>query len=126
MTDFRTRTLRILVAGALSLGVMGTASAAHALTPPAPQQIDEIANPIDPGHPTPTPPQGPGDLTNGEPDDDCHPLMASCDITSNPGDPDDGGSGGSGGSGGNGGSGGTDGGDPEVDDAVVARPTFTG
>jgi hypothetical protein len=115
MTDFRTRTLRILVAGALSLGVLGTASAAHALTPPAPQQIDEIANPIDPGHPTPTPPQGPGDLTNGEPDDDdCHPLMASCDITSNPGDPDDGGSGG------------TDGGDAEVDDAVVARPTFTG
>jgi hypothetical protein len=104
MTDFRTRTLRLLVAGALSFGVVGTASAAHALTPPAPQQIDEIANPTDPGDPTP--PQGPGDLTNGEDEDECHPLMASCDITSNPGDPGDD--------------------DAEVDDAVVANPTFTG
>ncbi len=113
MTDLRTRTLRLLVAGALSLGVVATASTtAHALTPPAPQQgIDVIANPEGPDDPTP--PQGPGDFTNGE-DDECPPLLASCDITSNPGDPgdDDGGDGGQP--------------DAEVDDAVVANPTFTG
>ncbi len=39
MTDLRTRTLRILFAGALGLGLVGgVATSAHALTPPAPQQ----------------------------------------------------------------------------------------
>jgi len=113
MTDLRTRTLRILLAGALGLGLVGgAANAASALTPPAPQQQGPgaIANPTGPTDPTP--PQGPGDLTNGEDEDDCHPLAFNCDITSNPG-------------------GGSDDdsdvdGDPEVDDSVVATPTFTG
>lgn len=109
MTDIRTRTLRILLAGALGLGIVGgAANAAHALTPPAPQQIDAIANPTDPGDPPR--PQGPGDFTNGENHDDCPPMLGSCDLAPNPGAGD----------------GGTDGGSPEVDGSVLATPTFTG
>jgi hypothetical protein len=106
MTDLRTRTLRILLAGALGLGLVGgVATSAHALTPPAPQQqVDEIGVP-EPDDPRP--PVGPGDLTNGE--DECHPLLASCDLAPNPGD-----------------GGGVDDGGAEVDDSVVATPTFTG
>ncbi len=108
MTDIRTRTLRILLAGAMSLGVLGTATAAHALTPPAPHQGGvEIAQP---GPDDPTPPAGPDDLTSPEPE--CNPILASCDLAPNPTVPDDGGSDGSDGS--------------DVDDAVVAHPTFTG
>jgi hypothetical protein len=108
MTDIRTRTLRILLAGAMSLGVLGTATAAHALTPPHQPDV-EIAQP---GPDDPTPPRGPDDLTAGEVD--CNPVLASCDLAPNPTDPGD--------------DGGSDGGgqDAEVDDAVVAHPTFTG
>lgn len=108
MTDLRTRTLRILFAGALGLGLVGgVATSAHALTPPAPQHQTEIANP-EPDDPRP--PVGPDDLTAADPD--CHPLLASCDLAPNPGDGGDGG--------------GVDGGGAAVDDSVVATPTFTG
>lgn len=110
MTDLRTRSLRFLVAGALGLGLVGgAANAAHAFTPPADGGIDElvvVTEPTDPKRP-----EGPGDLTTpDEPDDDCHPLLATCDLTSNPGDDDGDG----------------DDGGVEVDDSVVADPNFTG
>jgi|GEM_PF-1500270 len=146
MTTFRSRTIRILAATALTVGLAGTGTAAFASTPahnPAPGNIAlPQPGPVDPHgpgdiaipDPGPTPPQGPGDLTNGEPEPECPPQLASCDLAPNPGNPgdgtpddgsngtpDDGSDGGS-----NGGQAGTPGSGAEVDAPVAAHPTFTG
>ncbi|MCU0310823.1 MAG: hypothetical protein MUE36_07770 [Acidimicrobiales bacterium] len=111
MNTFRTRTARIALAAVLTLGIAGTGTAAHAAVPAFPQGPTDLVpggnGPDDPR------PEGPGDLTGTPDEPDCPPLLASCDITSDPGDAGDGGNGGNGG-------------EAQVDPAVVATPTFTG
>jgi hypothetical protein len=116
MYALRARTARLVLAAALTAGIAGTAPVASALTPPHPGGAPTaIANP-DPDDTVPDPgPGGPDDLTTPEEDPDCHPLVASCDLVDRPDDPGEPG----------------DEDQPEdpdgdVDDTVVARPTFTG
>ncbi|MCD9625705.1 hypothetical protein [Rhabdothermincola salaria] len=116
MTSIRTRTLRIVAATALTVGLAGSSTAVYALTPapdPGPTDLAPGGNgPDDPGF------GGPDDLTTPTTEPECHPFLATCDLAPNPEDPGDPGDPE------------VDDGGPEVDDGaavpVVVRPTFTG
>jgi hypothetical protein len=116
MTSFRTNAARVLVAASLTLGIAGIGTAAHALQPVGPGGT--VVGPIGPGHPEI------GDIDDFAVDE-C-PEEESCGIPEPDPDPetdddlpeaqpepdaDD-----------------EDDDEPEVqvDDAVVANPTFTG
>jgi hypothetical protein len=114
MTSFRTNAARVLVAAALTLGIAGTGTAAFALQPVGPGGI--VVGPVGPGDPEigdiddfavdecPEDPCGIIDPTpEPEPDDDLPEAQPEPEV-----DEDD------------------EGADVEVDDAVVANPTFTG
>ena len=105
------RIRRFAAASTLAIGLLG--GSAHAAFAAGPQGGNGTFGPAPTTQPQPNP-HGPGDVTNHLPGGDplpCDPKLASCNITSNPG-------------------GNTNPGDPQadddVDDAVVANPTFTG
>lgn len=107
MTSIRTRTIRLAVATALTVGLAGSSTAVVALTPaqvPGPTELAPGGDgPDDPGF------GGPDGFTTPTTEPECHPFLASCDLTSNPDDPGEPGDPGSG-----------------AADPVVVRPAFTG
>ncbi len=77
MTDLRTRTLRLLLAGALFVGVAGTATQAHALTQ-IPAELAPKLEPVDPKPPVDEPADEPAD------DATCDPEVELCAIPVDP------------------------------------------
>jgi hypothetical protein len=125
-----TRIARIALAAGLTLGVLAPASAALALTPPAPSNPTEFAPaPTGPG------PKGPDEIAPGPTEPECKKIICIDDFGpgdktpgdnpgDNPGDQpgDEPGDGGSNDSGSNDSSDDTE----VMSDTVVATPNFTG
>jgi hypothetical protein len=116
MTSFRTNAARVLVAASLTLGIAGIGTAAHALQPVGPGGT--VVGPVGPGdHPeigdiddfaVDECPEDPCGIVDPDPDpgDDLPEAQPEPEVDED--DEVD------------------DGADVQVDDAVVANPTFTG